>query len=227
MGTDTIPDLGWELGVFSLILSNVFFSFRFAQGPMLVTSPLNPLGGALADLWSFLSAALISLALCPMSSRCVGLSILGFFFLNLVWWLGSIWVYLPWIGALTPRDVSWLIKGLTLFFSHLLRDHSSSLPGVQRLTNHCFIYFVLVFPGHFRWEGKSDSCYSMLVGSRGFGYEELQINVHYIYMGVTGILHEISIIKSVILFIKYFLFQLLLLCAYPKFFFFWILFLNL
>ena len=62
-----------------------------------------------------------------------------------------------------------------VFFSSL-RDHSSSLPGVQHFTNHCFVYFVLVFPGHFRWEGKSDSCYSMLVGSRSFGYEELQIN---------------------------------------------------
>ena len=39
-------------------------------------------------------------------------------------------------------------------------------------------------------------------------------------MGATRILHEISIISSVILCIKYFLFHLLLLCALPKVFFF-------
>lgn len=61
-----------------------------------------------------------------------------------------------------------------VFFSSL-RDHSPSLPGVQCFANHCFIYFVLFFPGHFRWEGKSDSCYSILVRRRSFGYKELQI----------------------------------------------------
>lgn len=56
-----------------------------------------------------------------------------------------------------------------------LRDHRPSLPGVQCLANHCFVYFVL-FLGCFRWEGKSDFCYSILVRSRSFRYEGLQIS---------------------------------------------------
>ena len=143
---------------------------------MLVTSPLNPLGGAFADLWSFLSGALTSLALCPMSSSCAGLSTLGFFFF-----------YEPSVMTGLHLGLSSLNRGLNtqgcklvnqrahLVFFSSLRDHSPSLPGVQCFANHCFIYFVLFFPGHFRWEGKSDSCYSILVRRRSFGYKELQI----------------------------------------------------
>ena len=143
---------------------------------MLVTSPLNPLGGALADLWSFFSAALISLALCPMSSRCVGLSILGFFFSEPNVMTGLHLGLSSLNRGLDTQGCKLVNQRAHLVFFSSLRDHSSSLPGVQHFTNHCFVYFVLVFPGHFRWEGKSDSCYSMLVGSRSFGYEELQIN---------------------------------------------------
>lgn len=125
------------------------------------------------SLESSVCAGLTSLALCPMSSRFLGLNTLGSVFRNLVRWLGSIWVSLPRIGAWTLKDISWAVEVSPCLF--LISQ--GSLTFITWCTvSHKPLFHILLSFFCFRWESKSNSCYSILLRSRSFRYEGWQIS---------------------------------------------------
>lgn len=75
--------------------------------------------------------------------------------------LGSTWVPPPslslGLATLPGLEVSAVVEAPFIGLSLI----SPSLPDVQGLVKHCFI--ILSF-GHFRWEGKSKPCHSILPG---------------------------------------------------------------
>lgn len=163
MGTHRIPETEWMLSLFPF--KCVFQAQVVCSHYVWASAQPNPLGASFADLWSCWTVQHSCLwHPVPWALDALVFLLLALFFLNQVWWLGSIWVSLPWTGSWTPKDVNWQLQG-TLCVSSL-RDFWPSLPGGQCLTKHCFIYFVLFLV-------ISDSYYFILVRSQSFRYEAL------------------------------------------------------